>query len=136
MLHIPYKLFTVTGCRSVLHLNITTCFCLIQGKGIPNRLAGTGTPRKITTDLLPDVIAAADMYDSDMGSSLTRISSLESDPFLSEADKVRAEQLFAQHHPDLSVVFYNAVYYSYAPFKEALIYLIDVTKRCSLFHVC
>ena len=39
MLHIPYKLFSVRGSRSVLHLNITTCFCLVQGKGIPNHLA-------------------------------------------------------------------------------------------------
>ncbi|KAK0138165.1 hypothetical protein N1851_025521 [Merluccius polli] len=103
----------------------------IPGKGIPDQLAGTGTPRKITTDLLPDATVAADMYDRDMGSSLTRISSFGSDPFLSEADKVRAEQLFAQYCPDLSVVFENAVNYNYTPFKEALIHIIDVTKRCA-----
>ncbi|KAF4114301.1 hypothetical protein G5714_004524 [Onychostoma macrolepis] len=57
----------------------------IPGRGIPNQLAGTGTPRQITADLLPDATVAADMYDSDMGSSLTRISSFGSDPFLSES---------------------------------------------------
>ncbi|XP_077065758.1 uncharacterized protein LOC143718622 [Siphateles boraxobius] len=103
----------------------------IPGIGIPNHLAGTGTPRKITTDLLPDATVAADMYDRDMGSSLTRVSSFGSDPFLSEADKVRAEQHFAHYYPDLSVIFDSAVNYNYAPFKEALIYLIDVTKTCS-----
>ncbi|KAG1968665.1 hypothetical protein F2P79_003433 [Pimephales promelas] len=106
-------------------------FYLIPGRGIPNHLAGTGTPRKITTDLLPDATVAADMYDRNMGSSLTRVSSFGSDPFLSEADKVRAEQHFARYYPDLSVIFDSAVNYNYAPFKEALIYLIDVTKTCS-----
>ena len=71
------------------------------------------------------------MYERDMGSSLTRLSSFGSDPFRLEADKVRAEQLFGLYHPDLSVVFDNAVNYNYTPFKDALTYLIDVTKRCS-----
>lgn len=112
-------------------LNITTNMCVLKGKGIPNHLAGTGTLRKITADLMPDTTVAADMYERDMGSSLTRISSFGSDPFMSETDKVRAEQLFTQYYPDLSVLFDNAVNYNYTPFKDALIYLIDVTKRCS-----
>ncbi|KAI7793865.1 uncharacterized protein LOC130545384 [Triplophysa rosa] len=103
----------------------------IPGKGIPNYLTGSGTPRKITIDLLPDATVAADMYDRDMGSSLTRISSFGSDPFLSEVDRVRAEQHFAQYYPHLSVVFDSAVNYNYGPFKDALICLIDVTRRCS-----
>lgn len=128
MSHFPYKLFSL----SVLSLNITTYIsCVVKERGIPNHLAGTGTPRKITTDLLPDATVAADMYDRDRGSSLTRVSSFGSDPFLSEADKVRAEQHFAHYYPDLSVIFDSAVNYNYAPFKEALIYLIDVTKTCS-----
>lgn len=94
-------------------------FVLIQGEGIPNQLAGT------------DTMVAADMYDRDMGSSLTRISSFRSDPFLSEADKVRAEQHFSQYYPDLAVVFDNVANYNYVPFKQALIYLINVTKRFS-----
>ncbi|XP_038561037.1 uncharacterized protein LOC119893145 isoform X2 [Micropterus salmoides] len=103
----------------------------IPERGIPNHLAGTGTPRQITTDLLPDATVAADMYHRDMGSSLTRVSSFGSVPFLSEADKVRAEQPFAHYYPHLSVIFDSAVNYNYAPFKEALIYLIDVTNTCS-----
>ena len=123
----PYKLLSL----SVLSLNITiNISCVVKERGIPNRLAGTGTPGKITTDLLTDATVAADMYDKDMGSSLTRVSSFGSDSFLSEADKARAEQHFA-HYYDLSVVFDSAVNYNYVPFKEALIYLIDVTKTCS-----
>ncbi|XP_051536624.1 uncharacterized protein LOC127430693 isoform X2 [Myxocyprinus asiaticus] len=116
-----------------------------------HRISGTGTQ-----DLLKDARVAADMYDRDMGSSLTRISSFRSDPFLSE-------QHFAQYYPDVPVVFDNtvvtnftpggegghrelvslthrrtldhaptatAVNYNYAPFKGALIYLTDVTRRC------
>ncbi|KAK9977189.1 hypothetical protein ABG768_019010 [Culter alburnus] len=87
--------------------------------GIPNQLAGT------------DTMVAADMYDRDMGSSLTRISSFGSDLFLSEADKVRVKQHFSQYYPDLAVVFDNVATYNYVPFKQALIYLINVTKRFS-----
>lgn len=71
------------------------------------------------------------MYDRDMGSTLTRVSSFGSDPFLSEADKVRAEQHFVHYFPNLSDVFDNAVNYNNAPFKEALVYLIDLTRRYS-----
>ncbi|XP_063040964.1 uncharacterized protein LOC134435851 [Engraulis encrasicolus] len=103
----------------------------IPGKGIPNHLAGRGTVRRIREDLVPDVTEAADQYDREMGSSLTRVSSFGSDPFMSDADRERAEQLFTQHYPNLSVLFDNAVNYHYTPFKDALMYLIDVTKRCS-----
>ncbi len=71
------------------------------------------------------------MYDSDMGSSLTRISSFGSDPFLSEIDNVRAEQHFSHNYPDLAVLFDSVANYNYVSFKEALIYLINVTKRFS-----
>ncbi|KAL2091679.1 hypothetical protein ACEWY4_013942 [Coilia grayii] len=103
----------------------------IPGKGIPNHLASRGTMRRIRADLVPDATEAADLYERDMGSSLTRVSSFGSDPFMSEADKVRAEQLFTERYPNLSILFDNAVNYHYTPFKDALMYLIDVTKRCS-----
>ncbi|KAI2646621.1 Trigger factor [Labeo rohita] len=75
--------------------NLTGQVCPIGMNRLLNSWNGhriPGAPRKITADLLPDAMVAADMYDSDMGSSLTRMSSFGSDPFLSEIDKMRAEQ--------------------------------------------
>lgn len=131
--NIPYKSFNWTDCKTVS--NLTNFEPVLIGKGIPNHLAGRGTVRRIREDLVPDVTEAADQYDREMGSSLTRVSSFGSDPFMSEADRERAEQLFTQHYPNLSVLFDNAVNYQYTPFKDALMYLIDVTKRCSWIHL-
>ncbi|KAI2645015.1 Elongation factor P-like protein [Labeo rohita] len=71
---------------------------------------------------------AADMYECDMGSSLTRISSFGSDHFLCEVDKVRTEQHFSHNYPDLAFIFDSVANYNYVLLKEALDYLIDVTE--------
>uniref|UniRef100_A0AAV2MKT8 Integrase core domain-containing protein n=1 Tax=Knipowitschia caucasica TaxID=637954 RepID=A0AAV2MKT8_KNICA len=68
--------------------NITRyCTSNLTGKGTPNRLAAGGCPKKIGLELLPHASQAADMYEQDVGSSLTRVSCFGADPFSSEEDK-------------------------------------------------
>lgn len=62
------------------------CFCL-TGKGIPNHLAAGGCPKKIGAEMLPHAHQAADMYQQDAGSSLTRVSCFRTDPFSMEDEK-------------------------------------------------
>lgn len=102
------------------------CF---TGKGTPNRLAAGGCPKKLGEELLPHASQAADMYEQDVGSSLTRVSCFGTDPFSTEEDKVSAEQLFAEEYPDISVLLDNVVNYNFVPFQDALLYLINITQQ-------
>ena len=94
------------------------CF---TGKGTPNCLAAGGRPKKLGEELLPHASQAADMYQQDVGSSITPVSCFGTDPFSTEEDKISAEQLFAEQYPDISVLLDNVVNYSFVPFQDACI---------------
>lgn len=102
------------------------CF---TGKGTPNHLATGGCPKKLGDDLLPHASQAADMYQQDVGSSLTRVSCFGTDPFSNEEDKISAEQRFAEGYPDISVLLDYVVNYNFAPSQDALLYLINITQQ-------
>lgn len=80
-------------------------------------------------DLLPGSSAAADLYQQQMGNSLTRESVFGGNPFHSEEGKIRAETQFSVLHPDLEGLFNNTVNRHYRPFQEALTDLIDISRR-------
>lgn len=101
----------------------------IPGKGTPNCLAAGGCPKKLGEELLPHASQAADMYQQDVGSSLTRVSCFGTDPFSTEEDKISAEQLFAEQYPDISVLLDNVVNYNFVPFQDALLDLINITQQ-------
>ncbi|XP_072564841.1 uncharacterized protein [Paramormyrops kingsleyae] len=101
----------------------------IPGKGVPNTLAQSGCVKKITVDLLPHASEAADLYESETGSSLTRCSSFGKSPFSSEEDQAHAEGQFAQLYPDMNVLYENVVNHNPRPFQDAILHLIHLSRH-------
>ena len=94
-------------------------------------MADGGCPAKVSEELLPHASIVAEMYQQDLGSSLTRTSTFGTDPFELEEGRVLAEQAFANWYPDITTLFDQAVNYNFAPFQESVMHLIDVTRRYS-----
>ncbi|XP_030607636.1 uncharacterized protein LOC115795729 isoform X2 [Archocentrus centrarchus] len=101
----------------------------IPGKGIPNELAKGGCPAKIAEELLPNGAAAADLYQQEVGSALKRDSIFGLEPFSSEEAKQWTETEFGSHF-DLFSLYQNVVHHNYGPFKDAVRFLIDITRCC------
>ncbi|KPP62615.1 hypothetical protein Z043_119192 [Scleropages formosus] len=73
------------------------------GKGTPNILAEDGYLKKISEELLPHANKAGDLYEAELGSSLTRRSTFGTDPFSSGRQRACVECHFAELNPDISV---------------------------------
>ncbi|XP_039890167.1 uncharacterized protein LOC120735054 [Simochromis diagramma] len=101
----------------------------IPGKGIPNHFAEHGCKRRISPELLPNALEAADLYRQHLGSALKEHSTFGVDPFTTEQDKLRTESHFAEKYPDISHLFFRAVNGDFMPYKEALLSLINITQR-------
>ncbi|KAL2089164.1 hypothetical protein ACEWY4_016063 [Coilia grayii] len=101
----------------------------IPGKGTPNDLAGSGCPKKIPQELLPHSVEAAELYRQQLGSSLTPQSTFGVDPFLTEEEKLLAENQFAEKYSEISELLCRAVNNDFKPYKEALLFLIITTRR-------
>lgn len=84
-------------------------------------MAAGGCPKKLGDDLLPHASQAADMYQQVVG--------FGTDPFSNEGDKISAEQRFAEGYPDISVLLDYVVNYNFAPFQDALLYLINISQQ-------
>ncbi|XP_038162643.1 uncharacterized protein LOC119797577 [Cyprinodon tularosa] len=101
----------------------------IPGRGIPNELAADGCLAKVSEELLPCASVVGNLYEQDLGSSLTWESVFGADPFSCEEDRCHAEQIFAENYPDISLIFNHVVNNDDTPFQDALICLMNVTAR-------
>ncbi|XP_060759597.1 uncharacterized protein LOC132886813 [Neoarius graeffei] len=100
----------------------------IPGKGIPNLLCGQGCPAKVLEDNLPIGEIAADLYQQEVGTALTREAVFGTDPFSNEEARRNAESEFASHFDPLSLL-HSAVNNNFSPFQNALRCLIDITRQ-------
>ncbi|KAK7922224.1 hypothetical protein WMY93_009126 [Mugilogobius chulae] len=100
----------------------------IPGRGIPNVLAAGGCQKSISEELLPSDTALATMYEQELGSSLTWASSFGTDPFPDDNARCLAENTFAAHYPDISVLFNDVVNGNFASFEDALLCLINIAQ--------
>ncbi|XP_073688666.1 uncharacterized protein [Garra rufa] len=103
----------------------------IPGRGVPNALGEGGCFKKISEDLLPNSTAAANLYFEEMGSSLTTPTTFGIYPFSTEEDCAHAEQSFIEQFPDLPILYNSVAHNNYRNFQEAVMCLIDVTRRYS-----
>ncbi|XP_067272632.1 uncharacterized protein [Pseudorasbora parva] len=71
----------------------------IPGRGVPNTLGEGGCFKKLSEDLLPNSIVAANMYLQEMGSSLITPTTFGIYPFVTEEDCAYAEQSFIDQFP-------------------------------------
>lgn len=92
-------------------------------------MAEGGCLKKISEELLPHANEAADLYEAELGSSLTRHSVFGSDPFSSGRQRECVEHHFAELHPDIEICYNNTVNGDFSYFKLALLDLIETTKR-------
>ncbi|KAL2081070.1 hypothetical protein ACEWY4_022923 [Coilia grayii] len=99
----------------------------IPGKGIPNQLAKDGSLKKVPEGLLPHAAEAADLYQKEVGHSLTRVSGFGTDP-LQLDEKFSVERLFAETYPDMAILYNSVVNKDFKPFQGALGHLINITK--------
>lgn len=104
------------------------CFDLL----IPFRL---GYPQSTVSgwmpkaDLLPEALEAADSYDQEVSSSLTRASVFGRNPFSTVQHQAAAEQEFTWHYSDISELFDSAVNNELAYFQNGTMDLIDIVRR-------
>ncbi|MEQ2172359.1 hypothetical protein GOODEAATRI_020242 [Goodea atripinnis] len=95
---------------------------------LPNHInKGSGCPKKVSQVLLPQTPEAVTLYAEE--GTLTRESLFGIDPFPTEEEKAMVECLFAETYPDLADLFNSTVNKNLSPFKDAVIHLINVTKR-------
>ncbi|XP_030287100.1 uncharacterized protein LOC115590006 [Sparus aurata] len=106
----------------------------IPGKGIPDVLCGQGCPAKIPEGLLPAGQVAADLYQQDVGTALTREGVFGTDPFANEEAQQRAESEFGSQFDPVSLL-HSTLNNNFAPCQSALKCLIDITRRCAMSEV-
>lgn len=83
---------------------------------------------KLTLDQLPTASEAADLYDQENHSTLTRMSAFGRDPFVDVTERHQAERRFAEAYPDLTVLFEETVNQNFGPFQNALMHLVHLSS--------
>lgn len=91
-------------------------------------MAHGGCQKKISVDLLPNASEAADWYDREARSSLTRVSAFGRNPFQSAEDQEAVDRQFSTQCPDICSLFESAVNFQHAQYQNALKTLIDIVR--------
>lgn len=79
-------------------------------------------------DLLPKAVEAADWYEQETRSSLTRVSAFGRNPLRSPEDQRAVERQFSMQCPNINSLFESAVNFQNGQFQSALKILIDITR--------
>ena len=74
---------------------------ILQGTGMPNTLAEGGCRIKVAPEHLPGPTEAADQYDAEKRSHLTRVSTFGTNPFETPQEQQNTEMAFSSRCPDL-----------------------------------
>ena len=100
-------------------------------RGIPNILMDRDNrARQIPATLLPDPQQAVQMY-RDSGGSLTDPASYGDDPLAENDNKKQIRERCFGERFSLETVFHKLVNGDSSPFREAILFYIDVTRRLS-----
>ena len=100
-------------------------------RGVPNRLMQQDNrARPITPSLLPPTDRAIQLYESN-GGRLTDPTPFGTDPLQGDRREMR-EQAFNRRYPSIDSIFHRLVNRDNLLLKQALLFLIDVTRRLSV----
>jgi hypothetical protein len=118
---------------TVFMFYLTYAFCVVfPGRGIPNMLgANDMTAPIIAQELLPCASDAGNLYFADIGRRLTEESVFGRNPFSSEEETRACEQQFSQQTPEIQTLLSAALHGHYGPIQEAVLRLVDLTRRLS-----
>ena len=101
-------------------------------RGVPNILMNqSSNAKKINLNLLPSSSQAVQIYTSS-GGVLTEPYQFGIDPIACVGKKLIRHTSFTQKFPSFDHIFHEVVNGNSSPFKNALIFFIDITKRLSL----
>lgn len=102
-----------------------------MSRGVPNRLMeGNNRARAISSSQLPTADEAVQMYQTD-GGRLSDPVLFGSDPLSGERVDMR-DQAFQRRYTSFSRIFHTLVNGDSVLFKQALLFLIDITTRLSV----
>ena len=106
-------------------------FLFYQGRGIPVELMSNKCTGHVTEEDIPSATGAAMMYEEFYNTKLKDPTTFAPSPFSTEEAKRRCDAEFAQSVPNLCGLLDAAVNREFKPFQEALLKLIDLTRRYS-----
>ena len=113
----------------MLHILSLTDF-IITGRGRPIDMKTTTSTAEVTQDNFPSAEEAAQLYTQEIGGVLSEPRPFAQSPFTSEQEENRADALFFENiNHDISALLNHAVNRNYEPFKNALVCMIDMTRR-------
>ena len=100
-------------------------------RGVPNRLMQQDNrARVIAPSLLPSTDQAIRLYERS-GGRLSDPTPFGSDPLHGERREMR-DQAFSRRYPSIDSIFHRLVNGDNLPYKQALLFLIDLTRRLSV----
>lgn len=103
-----------------------------MARGVPTILMGRDNrAQRLPPSMLPSVEQAVQMYRDNVG-TLTDPTLFGIDPLADNSEKKQIrERAFISSYPSYDSIFHDLVNGITAPFRKALLFYLDVTKRLS-----